>query len=113
MNPGTAAIILSYLLFLSGSFFCFAAAVGLLRFPDFYTRLHAGTKSMTAGAVLILLGVGVLRGDGWDMLKLLAIVGFFLMTNPVATHAIARASYRQNIAMPEAESDEYRSYLEK
>ncbi|MDZ7620238.1 MAG: monovalent cation/H(+) antiporter subunit G [Patescibacteria group bacterium] len=87
-------------LILAGALFCLSATVGLIRFPDVYTRLHAGTKCLTAGAMLILGGVAVLEGS-WAMSgRVLLIALFFLATNPIAGHAVARAAYRRSSSHP-------------
>lgn len=91
-----------------GTIFCLSATIGVIRFPDVYTRLHAGTKCLTAGALLILLGVGILEGS-WPMTgRVLLIAVFFLATNPIAGHAVARASYRQSDTHPHILIDELR-----
>lgn len=74
---------------LAGIYFLLSAAVGLLRFPDFYTRLHAGSKCVMAGSILVLLGCIVLEGIGFVSLKLIVILVFLFITNPIAIHAIA------------------------
>lgn len=89
-----------------GTMFCLSATVGVIRFPDVYTRLHAGTKCLTAGALLILAGVAILEGS-WPMSgRVLLIALFFLATNPVAGHAVARAAYRQSDSHPFITIDE-------
>ena len=82
---------LSMVFVATGTFFCFTAVIGLLRFPDTYTRLHAGTKGLTGGAVLILLGVMPMAQTIENTVKILLILTFFLATNPLGSHAIARA----------------------
>ena len=99
-------------LFLTGSCFFFLAAVlGMLRFPDVYTRLHAGTKAVTAGSILLLMGVAMWEASWHVFTKLLLIGLFLLVTNPIANHAIARASYRRGVAVPHVVMDQYRKYL--
>ena len=95
-----AVLVLGYAFMVAGVFFSFASAVGLLRFPDVYTRLHAGTKALTGGAFFVLAGVALHSASWQATAKILLIAGFFLATNPIATHAIARACYRHGI-MPE------------
>lgn len=95
-----------------GAFFCIAAVIGVLRFPDLYTRLHAVTKGVTAGALFLLSGVAVLDGLGTSTIRLLLIGLFFLATNPVASHAIARAARRQEVCRPQVIVDDYEAYLE-
>ncbi|HBE93797.1 MAG TPA: Na+/H+ antiporter subunit G [Gammaproteobacteria bacterium] len=64
--------------------------LGLLRMPDVYNRLQAGTKTATLGAMSVLLGIGLHHPDWWA--KLLVIAGFILFTNPVGSSTIARAA---------------------
>ncbi len=90
-------VAISGLFMLSGVFFCFASVVGLIRFPDVYTRLHAGTKALSGGVVLILAGVALRTGSWQGSGKALLIVLFLLGTNPLASHAIARACYRNGL----------------
>lgn len=79
-------------LILLGSVFLFSAGLGLLRMPDAYTRIQAGTKATTLGNMLVLAGLAV-HHPGWTF-KLVLIVYFVLMTNPVSSHALSRAAYR-------------------
>ena len=73
-----------------GAVFLFSAGLGMLRMPDAFTRIQAGTKASTLGNTLILLGVAFYHPD-WS-LKLLIIAYFVLMTNPISSHALARAA---------------------
>lgn len=85
--------IVSWLLFLAGGAGVVIGAIGIVRFPDFYTRLHAAGITDTAGAELILLGM-ILQAPSWLVVAKLVFVGFFLfMTSPVSTHAIAHAAW--------------------
>ena len=107
--------LLIYLLIGIGIFFNVLAGIGLLRFPDVYTRLHAGTKCTTFGSIF-LIGSIVLIGlkMWWDhdvngsvlafhsALALLAI----LLTNPVGAHAIARAAHRSGVQPARAVIDQ-------
>lgn len=77
-----------------GLFFVLAGAVGVIRLPDFYTRLHAAGMTDTLGAELILFGL-ILQADGWQVIAKLLLVAFFLfVTSPTATHAVAHAAYK-------------------
>ena len=77
-----------------GLFFVLAGSVGVIRLPDFYTRLHAAGMTDTLGAELILIAL-MLQADGWQMVAKLALVGFFLfVTSPTATHAVAHAAWK-------------------
>ena len=86
--------LLSWFFFLSGAVFIIAGSTGLLRFPDFYTRMHAAGVTDTLGAELILLAMVLQSGDNWmAIIKLVLIALFMLLTSPVATHAIAHAAW--------------------
>ncbi|OYT27661.1 MAG: hypothetical protein B6U97_00675 [Candidatus Altiarchaeales archaeon ex4484_96] len=85
-------------LFLAGGLFFFiTATIGLLRFPDLYTRLHATGKGDTLGASLILLGLGLYSGISTTTAKLLIMMIFIMLTSPVATHTISRAVYNKGV----------------
>lgn len=82
----------------AGMFFLFTGAVGLLRFPDFYTRMHAAGKCDTLGALLVLTGLACYSGVALVSVKILAIAVFIFLTSPTATHAIARAALKHQAA---------------
>lgn len=104
---------LSGTLILGGVFFSLASVVGIIRFPDVYTRLHAGTKALSGGTILVLFGVA-LRMEGWQgSAKILMIALFLLGTNPLASHAIARACYRHGILPKGTVTDDYALSLKK
>lgn len=73
------------------------ASVGVLRLPDFYSRMHAATRPGILGISLLLLGGGIYAADVGMLLKVLAIIGFFVLTTPVATHMLSRAAYLAGI----------------
>ena len=75
---------------LIGAVFLFSAGLGMLRMPDAFTRIQAGTKASTLGNTLVLVGIAFYHPD-WS-LKLLIIAYFVLMTNPISSHALARAA---------------------
>jgi multicomponent Na+:H+ antiporter subunit G len=79
------------LFLLIGAAFLLFGAVGLVRMPDVYNRIQAGTKSVTLGALSFLLGVALLHPAWWA--KLVCIAGFILFTSPVGSSTIARALY--------------------
>lgn len=84
--------ILSGLCLVAGSFFCLAGGIGLIRMPDFYTRMHAGSVIETLGAGLLLLGLMLQAGFTLVSAKL-AMVGLLIFfASPTATHALARAA---------------------
>jgi multicomponent Na+:H+ antiporter subunit G len=82
------------LLTLSGLFFLLVTTVGLLRLPDFFTRVHAIGKADTLGSMLLLAGLAVYNGLNVVSLKLLLILFFVLVANPAAAHALTRAGLR-------------------
>ncbi|HNR76315.1 MAG TPA: monovalent cation/H(+) antiporter subunit G, partial [Parvularculaceae bacterium] len=85
--------IASWALIILGGAGVVVGAVGIVRFPDFYTRLHAAGITDTAGAELILLAM-ILQAPNWLVVAKLVFIGFFLfMTSPVSTHAIAHAAW--------------------
>lgn len=82
-----------------GVLFDFLGCLGLVRFPDVYNRLQAGTKCVTFGTCGILLGIFVLKGfSGFGIKALLGIV-FLLFTSPVAAHALARGAYLSGVPL--------------
>lgn len=84
--------VLSWLAIIVGSFFAFTGAVGLLRLPDFYTRMHAAGITDTLGAGLILLGLLLQSGFTIAAIKIVLIFVFMMVTGPTATHALAKAA---------------------
>ena len=100
----TFITILSVLLIVAGIFFFLGAAVGLLRFPDFYARMHAAGKGDTLSSLLVILGFAVYQLHDFDnfsedwltlllILKLLAVVLFIFLTSPTATSALMDAGW--------------------
>jgi len=89
--------VIGSLLVLGGAFFLLSAGLGMLRMPDVYTRMQAGTKASTLGNMLVLAGLAILH-PGWT-LKLVIVVYFVLMTNPISSHALARAAHFHGIPM--------------
>ncbi len=81
------------LLMLAGSIFCLLAAVGLLRLPDIYTRMHAASKAGTMGTGLLLTAIALVSFDGAIILRAIAGFVFLLLTAPVAAHLLARAAF--------------------
>ncbi len=78
-----------------GVFFLFLGALGIFRLPDLFNRLQAGTKATTLGVISTSIGVGLLV-KGWLPFSV-ALAVFLLMTNPISSHAVARASYRAGV----------------
>lgn len=88
--------ILSSLFLLIGSFLCISGGVGLLRFPDFYTRMHAAGVTDTLATGMILTGLMLQNPDGLVILKLLIILLMTLFISPTASHALAKAAMKNN-----------------
>ena len=74
-------------------------AMGILRFPDVYNRLHANTVVVVGGVIMTLLGAGLLTGLSVYSLKALLIAIFLFLTNPVGAHAIARAAHKSGVKL--------------
>jgi multicomponent Na+:H+ antiporter subunit G len=91
--------ILGALLFLGGSIFMFLGSLGLVRMPDVFNRIQAGTKSTTLGTLLVLLGTAFIQPD-WA-LKLLLIGVFLLFTNPLSSQVLANAAHRSQVRKSE------------
>jgi multicomponent Na+:H+ antiporter subunit G len=89
--------IASWALILAGSFFTLVGALGLVRMPDIFTRMHAASVTDTAGAGLLILGMMLQAGFGLTTLKLLILLGLFLFTGPVVTHALAQTCLHEKI----------------
>ena len=89
--------ILSWALLVSGGLFCMIGAIGLLRMPDFYTRMHAASVVDTIGAGLMLVGLLLQAGLTLVGAKLVVIGPLLLFTSPTATHALARAALLRGV----------------
>lgn len=87
------AEVLAAILVLGGSAIALIAAIGMVRLPDAFLRMHAATKAGVLGAGLVLLGIGVADGGWGTWLRVGLIVWFLLMTVPIASHALGRAAY--------------------
>lgn len=91
----TVGDVVAVVLLLVGSFLCLTAGLGLLRFPDVLTRMHAGTKPQVLGFLLVMLG-GAIRLQGWSTTWMLLLVAVFqMLTAPVSAHMISRVAYRR------------------
>lgn len=82
------------LMLIGGAFFFGVGALGLIRLPDAFSRMHATAKSDTLGAGLILSAFIVHYGMQTASLQVGAIIVFIAVSTPVATHLVARAVYR-------------------
>tara|TARA_B100001173_G_scaffold302313_1_gene303875 strand:- start:899 stop:1261 length:363 start_codon:yes stop_codon:yes gene_type:complete len=88
----TVLQILSWALIISGSFFVVVGAIGTLRFPDFWARLHAASVTDSGGVILLLAGMCIQAGLTLITAKLLIIGLFLFITGPTSTHAVANAA---------------------
>jgi multicomponent Na+:H+ antiporter subunit G len=84
--------VLGWVFLIGGSVLSIAGGIGLLRFPDFYTRIHAGGLTDTGGAGLVMAGLLVQSDSLLVAVKLVIVLFFLLLTSPTATHALARAA---------------------
>ncbi|SFT81585.1 multisubunit sodium/proton antiporter, MrpG subunit [Sedimentitalea nanhaiensis] len=84
--------ILSWIFIIGGSFFAIVGAVGLVRFPDFWSRLHAVSVTDSAGVILLIVGMALQAGLTLVTVKLLLILAFLFITGPTSTHAVANAA---------------------
>ena len=84
--------LVSWLLLMSGSFFVVIGGVGLVRLPDFFTRMHAAGIVDTMGSSLIIAGLLVQEGATQVSVKLLLILVFLFFTSPTSTHAVGHAA---------------------
>jgi multicomponent Na+:H+ antiporter subunit G len=101
--------IISWFFLITGSFFCLTGAVGLLRFPDFFSRIHATSLTDTLGAGLILTGMMIQAGWGIVLFKLLMILLFSFLAGTTASHAMAKAALKSGLKPWEAGSEESQS----
>jgi len=89
-----ALAMITAVLLLAGAFFALVAAIGIVRLPDLYTRMHAASKAGTVGSGLLLLGAGLYSGELAVLARALAGFLFFILTAPVSAHLLARASHK-------------------
>ena len=85
--------VLSWLCILIGSFLLLAGSLGLIRLPDFWSRLHGASISDTGGVLFLILGMMLQVTTIWVFFKLLAIAIFIFISSPTASHAIANAAF--------------------
>ncbi|MYG81095.1 MAG: monovalent cation/H(+) antiporter subunit G [Gemmatimonadetes bacterium] len=86
------AEVVAWVLLMGGAFFLVTGALGMVRLPDVFTRMHAAGMTDTMGAGLILAGMCVYSGANFETVRLLLILGFLWFTSPIATHATAKAA---------------------
>lgn len=83
---------IAYTLIFAGAGFCLVGAIGVLRFPDVFARMHSAGITDTLGALLVVSGLIVLAGPSLAAVKLVFILAFLGMTSPTSTHALAKAA---------------------
>ena len=84
--------IIGALVVLAGAVFMVLAAIGIIRMPDPYNRIQAGTKATTLGLILVLTGM-IFYHPEW-VWKIIVLIFFILLTNPVSSHALAKAAHK-------------------
>jgi multicomponent Na+:H+ antiporter subunit G len=86
--------VLSAICLLGGAALSLAAGIGVVRFPDVLSRMHAASKPQVLGLLLVLIGVGLRLRTGFDITTLVLVAVFQLTTAPVAAHMVGRSAYR-------------------
>jgi len=98
-----------------GAAFVFLGGLGLVRFPDIYDRVQAGTKCTTLGAFSTIIGVGIME-PAW-IWKAIIIALFILATNPISSHNLGRAAYKSGVRLTEIsvvdKAKEFEEYREE
>ncbi|MEA2046841.1 MAG: monovalent cation/H(+) antiporter subunit G [Campylobacterota bacterium] len=92
---------IGYLFITLGTLAFIVSSVGLIRMPDVYTRMHIGTKSTTIGTLLVIIGACFLE-PSWSF-KLLLLAMFILLTNPLSSSVIARATHKDGLTLDKDE----------
>jgi multicomponent Na+:H+ antiporter subunit G len=89
--------IASWALILAGGGFCLVGALGILRMPDFYTRVHAASVTDVVGSFAVLLGLALQAGASLVTVKLVFIALLIFFTSPAATHALVKAALERGV----------------
>lgn len=87
--------VISAILFITGAVFALTAAIGIIRFPDILTRMHAATKPQTMGLVLLLAGALIQLAHSWDAWMLVLAGLFAMLTAPAVAHRVGRVAYQE------------------
>jgi multicomponent Na+:H+ antiporter subunit G len=90
----------------TGTFFFLLGTTGLLRMPDIFSRLHPTTKCDTLGACSVVIGMAVYSGWSWDLVKLVLIASFLLLSSATCGHAIGRSALKRDIGYWKKKSGE-------
>lgn len=91
--------ILAGIFVMLGAGFALVASVGILRLPDFYTRIHAASKAGTVGSVLALLALAIVSVETAEVLRAIAAIVFFFLTAPISAHLLGKAAYSAGYKM--------------
>lgn len=108
--------IIIIILLLIGTFFILSSSIGIIRFPDVYTRLHAATKAPTLGIASILIAAFLFLYGTHNIVsgKLLLAIVFILLTSPVGGHMLSRAAHRSGVKpFIKHRKDEYEEAINK
>ena len=89
--------IITALFFFLGAFFILVSAIGLIRFSDLYTRMHATTKATSFGLLLLIIGTAIFFNSGMVWLKAVLVVVFIYLTAPLASHSIAQSKKTKKV----------------
>lgn len=99
-------------LLLIGALLAVVGTIGVLRFPDFYTRLHAASVTDTAAATLAIAGMALLAPSGAVVFKLAVVWLFLFLTGPTSSHALANAAHTAGLQPLIGRLDEHKGGAE-
>ena len=91
--------ILAGIFVVMGAMFALVASIGILRLPDFYTRIHAASKAGTVGSVLALVALAIVSVQTAEVLRAIAAIVFFFLTAPISAHLLGKAAYSAGYRM--------------
>lgn len=111
MNWAGVADVAAAVLLVLGALLTLTAAIGVLRFPDALTRMHSATKPQVLGLLLVLLGLGLRLRDTHSVGLLVLVALFQLVTSPIASHMVGRASFRAGQVRSEMVVDELSEFF--
>ncbi|MFP4686534.1 MAG: monovalent cation/H(+) antiporter subunit G [bacterium] len=107
MNEINLLIIVRMYFLLSGVLFFVATSVAMIRFTNIYARLHAASKCLTGGSLSLLMAYMLQAPTVSVILKILLVAFFMLLTNPMASHALARSAYQRGYDIASLSKDDY------
>jgi len=91
------AVVLTWFFIVAGSLFLIVGGIGILRFPDFYSRIHPAGITDTMGAWLVLVGLMFASASVLVTIKLVMLLLFLAVTSPLSGHALAKAAYMRGL----------------